>query len=54
MQIDANEYVNDADRNALGATYLSAVSRMEQDKDLGRSFSGKSHLGVEMRPFHAT
>lgn len=54
MQINANEYANDADRNEQGAAYLSAVGRMEQGKDLGRSFPGKSRLGVEMRPFHAT
>lgn len=34
MQIDANDYANDAGRNEQGATtYLSAVSGMERDKD---------------------
>lgn len=54
MQIDANDYVNDAERNEQGAAYLSAASRMEQDKDLGRSFQANPHLGVDMRTFHAT
>jgi hypothetical protein len=30
------------------------VSSLKQDKVLGKSFLSKTHLGMEMRPFHAT
>lgn len=38
MQIDVNDYANDEGRNEQGTAHLSAVSSLEQDKDLGRSF----------------
>lgn len=38
MQIDVNDYANDAGRNEQSTAHLSAVSSLEQDKDLGGSF----------------
>lgn len=54
MQIDVNDYANDAGRDEQGAAHLSAVDSLEWNKDLGRSFPSKTHFGVEMRPFLAT